>query len=249
MPRLTRLTLAGCTHHVIQRGNNRQPVFVDDTDRRIYLAFLRDALAGEGCALHAYVLMTNHVHLLLTTGGTGVAGGLGRVMQSLGRRYVGHVNRAHDRTGTLFEGRYRATILDSEPWVLACYRYIELNPVRAGLTSSPAEHPWSSHRRNALGRRDALVTEHATYRALGATAAERRAAYAALVDRGLDERQLATLRDATQRGWVPGRARFKKEIAAALGRPVDPPRRGRPPKTPPRTETAVRRGRARGEDT
>ena len=233
MPRPTRLSVAGHVHHVIQRGNNRQPVFFDDHDRRRYLEWLGAGLAAEGCRLHAYVLMTNHVHLLLTAG---AAESVGRLMQSLGRRYVGHVNRAYGRTGTLWEGRYKATVLDGDAYLLACHRYIEANPLRARMVARPEDHAWSSYRGNALGRADPLVSPHALYLALSADPESRQAAYRALFAQGLGDDLLATLRDSVQRGWVPGSDRFRAEIAAALGRRVEPPRRGRPPKVRPPEE-------------
>jgi putative transposase len=151
-------------------------------------------------------------------------------MQSLGRRYVAHVNRRYGRTGTLWEGRYKSTILDSERYVLACHRYIEANPVRAGLAAAPQDYPWSSHCANAYGVFDPLLAEHETYRALGAGPGARQSAYRALFAQELDPRLLDELRDATQRGWVPGSAAFRGAIEAALGRPAGPRRRGRPPK-------------------
>lgn len=226
MPRPARLILPGQPHHIIQRGNNRQPIFFDDRDRRLFRAMLGDALAAHGCALHAYVLMTNHFHLLLTPI---EEAGVGRLMQSVGRRYVGHVNRTWLRTGTLWEGRFRSTILDSEHYVMACYRYIEANPVRAAMVARPEDHPWSSHGRNALGKPDALVSEHDCYAALGDTPGERQALYRQhFAD--LSPERTDTLRDATQRGWVPGRDSFRRQVAAALGRSVDAPVRGRPRK-------------------
>ncbi len=227
MPRPTRLILPGQTHHIVQRGNNRQAVFFSDDDRQFFLKRLGEALGAEGCALHAYVLMTNHFHLVITAGG---AESIPRLMQSLGRRYVSHVNREYGRTGTLWEGRYKSTILDSESYVLVCHRYVEANPVRAKLVSRPEDYPWSSYRHNAVGRKDPLLREHATYKALAATVAARRAAYRELFGPGLTDEQVETIRDATRRGWVPGSERFRREVERALGRRVDPPRRGRPPK-------------------
>jgi putative transposase len=227
VPRPNRLILAGQTHHIVQRGNNRQAVFFTDDDRRAFLKWLGHALDAEGCILHAYVLMTNHFHLVLTAG---EAESIPRLMQSLGRRYVAHVNRTYGRTGTLWEGRYKSTILDSETYVLTCHRYVEANPLRAGMVSRLEDHPWSSYRHNALGRADPLLREHATYRALGATATERQASYRELFAPALTDTLIATLRDATQRGWVPGSDHFRHEIERALGRRVDPPKRGRPPK-------------------
>jgi putative transposase len=181
--------------------------------------------------------MTNHFHLVITAGG---ADSIPRLMQSVGRRYVSHVNREYRRTGTLWEGRYKSTILDSESYVLVCHRYVESNPVRAKLVSRPEDYPWSSYRHNALGHGDPLLRGHATYTALGATVAARRAAYLELFGPGLNVEQVETIRDATQRGWVPGTDRFRQQVERALGRRVEPPRRGRPPKTPADAELAGR---------
>jgi putative transposase len=228
MPRLPRLFVPGQTHHVVQRGNNRGAIFFEDADRRLYLGWLAEALESQGCALHAYVLMTNHVHLLLTSGETTV---LPKVLQSLGRRYVRHVNDSYRRSGTLWEGRYKSTVIDSEAYLLACYRYVEANPLRAGMVAAAEDHPWSSYRRNALGHADPLVTEHPVFTALGPTPEARNQAYAALFRQTLDADLLAAIRDATQRSWVLGSDRFQKEIAQALQRRTTPPKRGRPPKT------------------
>jgi putative transposase len=219
--------MPGQAHHVLQRGNNRQPVFFDDLGRRLFLRWLGEAVAAEECRLHAYVLMTNHFHLALTAPRPAA---LSRVMQSLGRRYVGHVNRSEGRTGTLWEGRYKSTILDSETYLLACLRYIEANPLRARMVARAEDHPWSSYPHNALGRPDALLVPHETYQALGASAAERQAEYRALFAQGLDAELLDTLRDAIQRGWTPGSDRFKRDVEQALGARTNPPRRGRPPR-------------------
>lgn len=225
MPRRLRMTLPGQAHHVIQRGNNRQPIFFDDRDRRVFLKRLGDALAAEGCWLHAYVLMTNHVHLLLTPA---TAEGIPRLMQGVGRNYVAYVNRTHGRTGTLWEGRYKATVVAGEGYVMACYRYIEANPVRAGMVRDAAEYPWSSHGRNALGRPGGLVTDHEIYRALGSTDETRREAYAERFAERMDDTLLSRVRDSVQRGWALGDDRFRAEVAMALGRGVDAPVRGRP---------------------
>jgi putative transposase len=225
MPRPARLSLAGQAHHIIHRGNNRQPIFFSDADRRRFLNELGEVLAAQGCTLHAYVLMTNHVHLLLTPGADG---GVGRMMQALGRRYAGYVNRVHDRTGTLWEGRYRSTIVDAEDYVMACYRYIEANPVRAGVAARAEDHSWSSFAHNALARGDELIGEHPSYLSLGSTPEARAAVYLDGFSRGQSRELLDVLRDATNRGWVPGRPSFRREIEAALERSVEPPVRGRP---------------------
>jgi putative transposase len=169
--------------HVIQRGNYREAIFFEDTDYERNADWLSAAATAYGCAIHAYVLMTDHVHLLVTPDR---ADSLPRMMQSLGRRYVRHVNFVYRRTGTLWEGRYRAAPIDSEAYFLACCRYIELNPVRAGMATHPREYSRSSWRAHALGVRDKLVTDHPLYRALGRTAAERQKEYRALFRPALD---------------------------------------------------------------
>ena len=171
--------------------------------------------------------MTNHIHLLITPE---TDEGIGRLMQSLGRRYVGYINRGYGRTGTLWEGRFKSTIVDAEDYVMTCYRYIEANPVRARMVGGAAEYIWSSYGANAEGRSDSLLTAHDVYLALGATPGERQAAYRSAFTDGLTDERVQILRDATQRGWVPGTERFRKEIEDALGRRVAPPVRGRPRK-------------------
>ena len=227
MARRRRLLAGGVTHHVVQRGNDRQSVFFTDHDRLAYLNWLAAAMARHGAQLHAYALMTNHVHLLVTTER---ALTLPRILQSLGRRYVAHVNATWRRTGTLWEGRYRSTVLDSDGYVIACYRHIEANPVRARMVAHAGEYPWSSYRRNALGEPDPLAAEHPVYGSLGRTREERQAAYRRLFDEGLGEDLLRAIREATQQGWVPGSERFRGEIEAVTGRAAKPPRRGRPPR-------------------
>ena len=207
MPRRTRLFVPGQTQHVIQRGNNRGAIFFEDSDRRFYLSWLGEALVDQGCALHAYVLMTNHVHLLITADREEA---VPKVLQSLGRRYVRHVNRAYGRTGTLWEGRYKST--------------------RASMVADAGNYPWSSFHHNACGRVDSLLPDHPIYAALGATDAERQATYRALFAQALDPDLVKEIRDATNRGWVPGSERFRKEIEAVINRRLDPPRRGRPPR-------------------
>jgi putative transposase len=224
MARLGRYFLPDQPLHVIQRGNNREPVFFCDEDYKRYRAWLAEAAGRHGCAVHAYALMTNHVHLLATPRD---AHSLPRLMQSLGRRYVRAINSAYRRTGTLWEGRYRAPPIDSEAYFLACCRYIELNPVRAGMAARAGDYPWSSWRAHALGAPDPLVAEHALYRALGGTAAARQEAYRALFDAPLDEGFIGDLRAATNGGWALVDARFKRQIAHALRRRVAPLPKGR----------------------
>jgi putative transposase len=187
--------------HVIQRGNNREPIFFCEEDYRRYRGWLAEAAAEYGCAIHAYVLMTNHVHLLVTPE---TAESLPRAMQSLGRRYVRYVNAAYRRTGTLWEGRYRAAPIDSEAYFLTSCRYIELNPVRARMVAHPRDYSWSSYAAHARGVSDALVAEHPLYRALGRNAAERQENYRALFRAALDDAFVDDLRAATNAAgrWV-----------------------------------------------
>ena len=178
--------------------------------------------------MHAYVLMTNHVHLLATPES---ADSLPRLMQSLGRRYVRYVNAAYRRTGTLWEGRYRAAPIDSEAYFLACCRYIELNPVRARMVAHPRDYRWSSYAAHAQGAKDALAQDHPLYRGLGGTPVERQKAYRALFRAALGEEFLDALRTATNGGWVLGSARFKRQVEKVAGRRAAPLAKGRPAKT------------------
>jgi putative transposase len=225
MARLPRFFVPDTPQHVIQRGNDRQPIFRTSADHAFFLGCLEFAARRHGVAIHAYVLMTNHVHLLATPE-TGTS--LPRAMQSLGRVYVQYFNSMHSRSGTLWEGRYKATIVESDRYLLACMRYIELNPVRAGLVEHPERYPWSSHRANAFGVFDPLVRAHPLYRTLGATPANRRAAYLALFGQAVANGETHAIRDATQNAWALGGAEFRRDLErlgrraerAPLGRPI-----------------------------
>src|SRR6266568_8682797 len=227
MARLGRYFLPDQPLHLIQRGNNRAATFFADEDYARYRDWLGEAAADYGCAIHGYVLMTNHVHLLITPQ---TPGSLPRTMQSLGRRYVRYVNATYRRTGTLWEGRYRAAPIDSEAYFLACCRYIELNPVRARMVRHPRDYHWSSYRAHAHGATDPLVSTHDLYRRLGANQTARQAAYRALFRAELDDDFLEALRAATNGGWALGDVRFQRQVADALGRRVTPLPRGRPPR-------------------
>ena len=228
MPRPPRLELPGVAHHVIQRGNNRAPCFFGDADRRFYLKCLEEAAGRRGCELHAYVLMGNHVHLLVTPAEPGA---LGVMMQDLSGRYVRVINRIHARTGTLWEARFRSSLVDSENYLLVCQRYIELNPVRAGLVVKPDEYPWSSHSFYASGRASRLITEHPVYIRLGLTAAERRNAYLSLFAEALDDGVVQRIRAAINSDSAFGCDAFMDNAEAKLGRSVRLPARGRPAKS------------------
>ncbi|WP_028672228.1 transposase [Saccharospirillum impatiens] len=223
MARLPRLYLPGCAQHVVQRGNNRDACFYDEADYKAYLTFLKDSAAKYQVAIHAFVLMTNHVHLLVTPGD---AQGVGRMMQAQGRKYVQYFNYTYDRTGTLWEGRYKSTLVDADNYMLTVYRYIELNPVRARMVSHASEYPWSSYQGNALGKPIQLLTPHTLYSRLGKTDVERQSAYRALFRGKMPERDLVAIRESTNKGWVLGDDRFKAQIEAKTGRRSAPLGRG-----------------------
>ncbi len=225
MARLPRYTLPGQPQHVIQRGNNRDPIFVADDDYRFFRACLIDGAKRYPCDIHAYVLMTNHVHLLVTPRS---AGALGTLLQSVGRRYVQYFNDTYQRTGTLWEGRYRATLIDSASYLLTCYRYIELNPVRAQMVAHARDYPWSSYRAHAEAAVDEVISEHRLYRRLGKTAEERQAAYRQLFKSHLGEAVLEEIREATNKAWVLGGERFKDKIETLAQRRTRPLPKGRP---------------------
>ena len=213
----------------VSSGNDRQACFARQTDYLRYLQELKEASCKHDCAIHAYVLMTNHVHLLVTPPTTGA---ISRMMQAVGRRYVGSFNARYRRTGTLWEGRFKAALADTDRYLLTCYRYIELNPIRAHMTNSPDAYPWSSYGRNGLGNHDPLITSHEQYTLLGSTSPERQAAYRGLVSELLEDSQLEDLRLHTQQQRAWGNKRFQQQIEALTQRSVVVRPRGRPPKPP-----------------
>lgn len=217
MPRKPRFYLPDVPAHVIQRGNSRQAVFFCDDDYRAYLAWLREGAARHGCAIHAYVLMTNHVHLLVTPE---TRDAISRTIQYVGRHYVTYVNSQYGRSGTLWEGRHKGSIISSEAYLLACSRYIELNPVRAGMVTAPEDYRWSSYRANAGGESCPLLRYHAIYMALGDSPESRQRAYRELFRAALGPGQLDAIRSAVQTGTPLGNDRFREQIEAALKRKV-----------------------------
>jgi len=236
MPRLPRVDLAGIPQHIVQRGNDRRPCFFTDIDRIRYLDELREITLREGCAIHAYVLMTNHVHLLATPA---QAGQIAHVMQALGRRYVRHVNDRYHRTDTLWEGRYKACLVDSASYLLRCYRYIELNPLRARMVAEVSHYRWSSFACNALGQPDPLIHPHRSYLDLGATPPERCHAYHRLVMEQVAPEELEDLRGHLQRQHAYGSERFRAIIEAQLARRVGPAKIGRPSKQTSPSKSAL----------
>lgn len=224
MARRPRLVLPDVPLHIIQRGNNRHLCFVSDTDFRVYLSLLEITAKHFGCAIHAYVLMTNHVHLLLSAVDSA---GPSLLMKALGQRYTQYMNRRYGRTGTLWEGRFRSCLVEGERYLLTCQRYIELNPVRAGMVPTPGKYQWSSYRANAEGSKDILITHHETYLRLGADPLARRAAYRGLFDEALSPSVLEFLRHATNGNYAMGDAAFLEKASLILGRPVSPQTTGR----------------------
>ena len=217
MARLPRIIVPGQPLHILQRGKSGQQAFFSDEDYERYLKDLAETGRRWRCDIHAYVIMPNHVHLLLTPSDDQ---GPSRLMQTLGRRYVSHINKLYGRTGNLWEGRFRSAVIDAERYLLICYRYVESNPVRAGLVVYPEAYRWSSYHRNALGVADALVTPHPLYQKLGVDEDERRLAYRRLVADDVDEDAATRIRNATEQGVVLGDRRFRESIAALLRRRV-----------------------------
>ena len=229
MPRPSRLILPGVAVHIIQRGNNRVACFRNDNDYLMYLAHLRQLSEKYDCAVHAYCLMTNHVHLLLTPQAADACTGL---MRDLGQRYVQYFNRRQERTGTLWEGRFRSCIAESALYVLGCYRYIELNPVRAGMVDHPTGYLWSSYAVNSGARSDPLITPHPEYVALAAEKENRCAVYRALFEQRLEPGLQKAIREATNGGYPLASEAFKQTVLAPLGCRTEPGQVGRPVKEP-----------------
>ncbi len=225
MPRKPRFNLIGVPQHVIQRGNNREPCFYAEEDYRRYLDDLDEVADKFGCAIHAYVLMTNHVHLLVTPL-KDLA--IGQMMQALGRRYVYYINKTYKRTGTLWEGRYKSSLIDSEAYLLTCMRYIELNPLRANMVKHPGEYKWSSYLANATGNSDTLIQPHPVYRALGENDEARQIAYRELFRHHMDNNLLHDIREALNHELVLGRSYFKEKIEKLTQRQTTLGQPGRP---------------------
>jgi putative transposase len=225
MPRKCRFQITGVPQHVIQRGNNREPCFYAEADCRRYLADLGGALKDNQCELHAYVLMTNHVHLLITPQ---IPHGLSRAMQDTGRKYVRYINTTYHRTGTLWEGRYKAALVDSEAYLFTCMRYIEMNPVRAGMVVHPGDYRWSSHAANACGQHSPIISPHPLYLQLAGDPADRQRTYRELFHRMLEAGQLHAIRSALNQELVLGREDFKDKIGRVLQRQVRRGKDGRP---------------------
>lgn len=227
MPRKPRFYIPDIPCHVIQRGNNREPIFFQESDYRAYLCWLKEGLEKFGCTLHAYVLMTNHVHLLMTPK---LNNSISLVMQHVGRHYVPYINHQYGRSGTLWEGRYKASIVDSEAYLLTCMRYIELNPVRAHMVDAPSGYTWSSYRSNAHLESNVLLTCHQEYMALGSGDVERAKVYRELFRSYIDAEELHSIRSCCQTGTPLGNNQFRDKIEKTLRARIGQARRGRPAK-------------------
>ena len=225
MPRKPRMYMGGMPCHVIQRGNNRNACFYSKSDYQFYLNHLGKACRRYGVKLHAYVLMTNHTHILITPDDES---GISRVMQSLGRCYVQYINKTHGRTGTLWEGRHKGSLVDGDNYLLACHRYIELNPVRAGMVDRPEEYCWSSFRSNAYGDINKWLTPHDLYLALGESTNLRLERYRSLFDSKLDKTLVEEIRRAAGFSMPLGGSLFQVRIEKVLGRKLGYASRGRP---------------------
>jgi putative transposase len=225
MPRRARIVAAGFPMHVILRGIDRSAVFFADADYRFFLECLGTAAGDQGVAVHAYVLMTNHVHLLLTPK---AAEDIPRLIIALGRRFVQYINKTYRRTGTLWDSRYKSSLIQTDTYLLRCQRYIELNPVRADMVRDPGEYPWSSYRANGLGASDPLLSSHALYLELGDAPEARQAAYRELFRTGLDDAALSELRVAIQQSQPIGSERFLQQIEQMTGQRREARPRGRP---------------------
>ena len=227
MPRKPRFFLPDIPVHVVQRGHSREPVFFEDSDYRAYLDWLTEAAERYQCAVHAYVLMTNHVHLLVTPEH---AASIPRLIIALGRRYVQYVNHTYRRTGTLWDSRYKSSLVDAENYLLICQRYIELNPVRAAMVTDPAEYRWSSYRHHAFGQAGPNLTPHPLYIALGADEGQRQTAYRDLFTSALEDAPVNDLRMALNQNQPIGNSRFYDRIEAMTGQRRELRKRGRPRK-------------------
>jgi putative transposase len=227
MPRKPRFYLPDIPVQVVQRGNNREPIFFRNDDYVAYLGWLKEGAERYQCKIHAYILMRNHVHILVTPKEKDT---ISRMMQYIGRRYVPYVNSQYGRSGTLWEGRYKGSLVQADTYLMACMRYMELNPVRTKLAKTAASYPWSSYHYNASGRKNNLLTPHKQYLTLGNDDVSRRTAYKALFRQPIDAETLQAIRLAWQSGTPLGNQRFKLKIERILNTKVGYSKQGRPRK-------------------
>ncbi|MAG98057.1 MAG: transposase [Alphaproteobacteria bacterium] len=225
MPRRPRLVLPGQPLHIVQRGHNGTAIFRCPSDYRVYLRHLARANDHGDCAVHAYVLMSNHVHLVVTPACRTAAS---RLMKSLGQSYVRYVNDRYQRRGTLWQDRFYSCLIDSEAYLLACYRYVERNPVRAGMVADAADYPWSSYGWHGYGEVNPLINDHPLYEALGSQPVERQRVYRQFLSAGAVDRAVVVLREATRRGTAAASVNFKRRLEAELGYSLERRQAGRP---------------------
>ena len=228
MPRQPRLIVAGYPHHINLRGNNRSAIFDNDKDRRFFLKCLEEAKKKTSSKIYAYCLMTNHVHLLIEPRTNNA---ISDMLQSLGRRYVRYINAAYKRTGTLWEGRFKSSLVSQDEYFLACIRYIELNPIRAKIAKELKDYPWSSFKFRAEGKSNSLLSEDPVYSALGKTPKERQEKYKEWLKKNISDEELNLIRNVTQRGGIFSSKDFFDKIAKITGRDVALKPRGRPRKS------------------
>jgi len=227
MPRKPRFFLPDIPAHIVQRGHSREPVFFEASDYYAYLGWLTEAAERYGCDIHAYVLMTNHIHILATPDSKQ---GISLMMQYTGRHYVPYINYTYGTTGSIWEGRYKSSLIHDEPYLLSCMRYIELNPVRANMVNNPSQYRWSSYRANAQGKASSVLTQHALYKNLGRSGQARIEAYKSLFTGHMDKEQHDVIQKAYQTGTPLGNDYFREKIERKLKCKVGQNRRGRPSK-------------------
>ncbi len=225
MPRKTRMYLPGVPAHIVQRGNNREACFFCEDDYCFYKQVLAEGMKRYGVELHAYCLMTNHVHLLMTPK---EEDSISRVIQHVGRQYVQYINKTYRRSGTLWEGRHKSSIIDAENYLLSSYRYIEINPVAASMVEKPEEYPWSSYHYNAIGKPDLLVTPHLVYRCIAGGVDKRLSVYCELFRYSLPDHELNEIRSCLTANQVLGSGCFRGQVEGMLGRKLGHLKRGRP---------------------
>ncbi|WP_339136671.1 MAG: transposase [Candidatus Electrothrix sp. GW3-4] len=226
MPRSARIVLPHTPHHIVQRGHNRQAVFTSDDDYNYYLENLTVFKQEFGCGIYAYCLMTNHVHLIVDPGRS--PGSLALLMKRVAGRQTRYINKREERSGSLWEGRYKSSIISAQEYLPACCRYIELNPLRAGMVTDPAQYQWSSYGAKVYGRRDTVVDLPQFYLSLGDTEQERQTAYKKYVFGTVPEHEIKLIREAVQRGQLTGTDRFRGEIEKKLGIRLSNKKQGRP---------------------
>lgn len=228
MPRQPRLVVPEYPHHVILRGNNKSAIFYNDTNRRFFIECLKETKEKTKSTIYAYCLMINHVHLLIVPS---TEKSLGNMIQSLGRRYVQYINKLHKRTGTLWEGRFKSSLVSKDEYLLTCSRYVELNPVRAKMVKHPKDFPWSSYNFKAEGKQDELLDNDPVYMGLGKTPKERQTNYKEWIERSVPDEELSLIRNTTHKGGIFGNKEFSEEIAKLVGKDVVLRSRGRPKKS------------------